>query len=245
MQFNTQYAGTKMKYKKINYEDISPYWDILWPGQLHQPYSSMLMREQNGFYGHDNRIQDKYKWRGWCVFEDHRIQGVMAGHKSADKEYRTRGLWVGEKYRGQGIAQKLFELAEEQAKNECCRWLWSYPRLQALGAYQKAGYESYGPTDRGKWDDCVRAKKDLSIITTTVWNVTESPLENKKWLDEIDLMEDQGVLLGQNEEVRNNFVHITQHWVNDLYCKPLVAVGDKVQPVKEIKGDLKDPLHVL
>ena len=37
------------------------------------------------------------------------------------------------KYRGKGIAQKLFELAETQAKNECCRWLWSYPRLSRIG----------------------------------------------------------------------------------------------------------------
>lgn len=229
-----------MNHKQLKYEEISPYWDILWPKQLHQPYSSMMMRK-----GHDSRIADKFKWRGWCVYEGYSVQGVMAGHKSSRKEYRTRGLWVSEKHRGKGIAQKLFELAETQAKNECCRWLWSYPRLQALGAYQKAGYEPFGETDRGKWDDCVRAKKDLSIITTTVWNITESPLELTGWAQNIDTYENQGILLGQNEEVRGNFLHITQHWVNDLYCYPLAAVGTDIQPVKEIRGDLKDPLHVL
>ena len=65
----------------MNYEEISPWWDILWPGQIHQPYSSMSMQE-----GHDHRIEDKFKWRGWCVYEKHHVYGVMAGHKSAGKE---------------------------------------------------------------------------------------------------------------------------------------------------------------
>lgn len=231
----------KLDIKQIDYDTIYPVWNILWPGQDHRSHSAMVMKG-----GHDSEIHEKYKWRGWAVYDGYGIVGVMAGHKSGPREYRTRGLWVKETHRGQGIANMLFAMAEKQAKNECCRWLWSYPRLQALGAYQKAGYESFGKPDRGEWDDCVRAKKDLSLITTTVWNIEQNPLEDPKWLQNIDLWDEQGILLGQNEEIRNDrYIHITQHWVNELYSYPLAALGTDISPVLEKIGDPSDPLHVL
>ena len=99
---------------------------------------------------------------------------------------------------------------------------------------------------RGEWDDCVRAKKDLSTVTTTVWNINENPLEDPKWLQNIDLWDEQGILLGQNEEIRNeSFVHVTQHWVNSDYAYHNAAVGSEIFPIIEKIGDLNDPLHVL
>ena len=228
-----------MKAGYIDYKVIIPYWDILWPDQEHKQHSAMLMRG-----GHDSDIHTKYKWRGWAVKERGQIIGVMCGHKSSSREYRTRGLWVKEEMRGRGVAKLLFEAAERQARAECCRWLWSYPRLQALGAYQKAGYESYGPTERGLWDDCVRAKKDLSVLTTTVWTLQNNPLEHTGWCAEVDKFDKENTLLGQNEEVRGNFIHVTQHWVNEDYCYPQAGVGDRV-PLTEKRGDPTDPLHVL
>ena len=228
-----------MKTGYVEYKTIIPYWDVLWPDQDHRQHSAMLMRG-----GHDSDIHTKYKWRGWAVKERGQIIGVMAGHKSSSREYRTRGLWVKDGHRGRGVARQLFQAAEAQAKMECCRWLWSYPRLQALGAYQKAGYEPFGPTERGLWDDCIRAKKDLSVVTTTVWNLTDNPLENLDWTTEVDSFDQQNFLLGQNEEVRDKFIHVTQHWVNEDYCYPLAGIGD-ISPITEKRGDLEDPLHVL
>ena len=229
-----------ISYRQINYEEISPLWDILWPNQEHNPYSSMCM-----LGGTNVRIRDMYKWRAWGAFtQANQLIGCNAGHKSGSDEYRTRGLWVSERHRGMGIAQQLFARLELQAKNEQCRWLWSYPRLASLPAYQKAGYQTFGDTDRGEWDDCVRAKKDLSLVTTTVWNLFENPLEDELWLKEIDILDKQGILLGQNEEVRGNHVHITQLWCNDKWCQPHSAIGEK-NPLKTISGDLSNSDHVL
>lgn len=230
-----------IKYKRVEYPDILPYWEMLWPGRDHSVYSSMLMRG-----GIDHHIKDEYKHRCWIAFDDTnmRTAGVMAGHKSESLCYRTRGLWVNPAYRGQGVAQGLFALAELQAKNEHCRWLWSYPRLSALPAYMKSGYEPYGEPDLGEFDHCVRAKKDLSVVTTTVWNIDDAPIEDVLWLDQIDVWEMQGSLLGQNEEVRGTFIHITQHWVNEMYCQPMGAVGNR-ECIRLTQGDVDHPDHVL
>ena len=85
-----------ISYRQINYEEISPLWDILWPNQEHNPYSSMCM-----LGGTNVRIRDMYKWRAWGAFtQANQLIGCNAGHKSGSDEYRTRGLWVSERHRG-------------------------------------------------------------------------------------------------------------------------------------------------
>jgi len=222
----------------IDYMEISQSWNQLW-AEGHEPYSSMLMNS-----GFDHHIKDQYKWRGFAVKHRGLIVGVNAGHKSSPRDYRTRGLWVDPDYRGQGIAQLLFEKLENQAQHECCRWLWSYPRLSALGSYIKAGYEPYGTPEMGDWDHCTRARKDLSIITTTVWNIFDNPTQDQQWVEEMDNFDKKGFLLGQNEEVRGNNIHITQHWVNSLYSHPHWAVAEK-NPLQTVVGDIDNPVHVL
>lgn len=225
--------------RRAEFEEIIPSWQKLWPNRDLNPYSSMLMKG-----GLDVHIQDKYKHRCWLVELDSKTVGVMAGHKSETYCYRTRGLWVDPDFRGQGVAQQLFSLAQNQAEAENCRWLWSYPRLAALPAYMKAGYVSFGEPDLGEFDHCVRARKDLSIITTTVWRLNDNPLENLNWISEIDSFERMGILLGQNEEVRANFIHITQHWLNQRVMSPHAAIGE-CEPVHSITGNLEHASHVL
>jgi len=229
--------------KQISYEEILPYWNVLWKDRERMiQYSAMKMQS-----GYDPEIKNNYKWRGYsAISESHnnKIIGVNAGHKTGPREYRTRGLWVSQDFRGQGVAQLLFEQLEKQAKNEMCRWLWSYPRLAALPAYQHAGYEPYGEPDLGEFDHCIRAKKDLSVLTTSIWNLFENPIEDPLWLEQVDLLDKQGILLGQNEEVRGNFVHITQHWINDLWMQPESGVGEHY-PLHIHKGNPDNPIHVL
>lgn len=227
----------KIYTKQIDFNTIKEPWDNhLWTHRENTPYSSMLMRG-----GHDPQIKEKYKWRAFGAYMGNSLLGVNAGHKSGNRDYRTRGLWVSQRSRGTGVAQLLFSVMENQAKNECCRWLWSYPRLAALPAYQKAGYVSYGEPDLGEFDHCVKARKDLSSITTSIYqNInSENPMMDAFWIDSMDKLEDKEILLGQNYEIRGEFVHITQHWVNDLY----ETIEKK--PLTLIRGDLNNKDHVL
>jgi len=84
----------------------------------------------------------------------------------------------------------------------------------------------------------------LSVLTTTVWNIDDCPIEDSMWLDQINIWEMQGSLLGQNEEVRGTFIHITQHWVNEMYMQPMGAIGAR-ENVRTVVGDLDNADHVL
>lgn len=193
--------------KQIDYETILGAWEKLWPGRQHSAYSTMLMSG-----GYDIDIPDKFKWRAWGAYDlkygavdRARLVGVNAGHKSANREYRTRGLWVDPNYRGQGIAGKLFAQLEQQAENEHARWLWSFPRLPSLPVYMAAGYMPYGETVHAEFEQNVRAKKDLSVLLTE--HYTELPTDS-------DQLESQGVLLGENSEVTLDGYLVTRHFLN-------------------------------
>jgi GNAT superfamily N-acetyltransferase len=229
--------------KKVEFEDIIPGWEKLWPGREYDPYSSMLR-----LGGYDPRIRDEYPYTCIAAYDwdnKGKLVGVQLGHKSAKRDYRTRGLWVDPNSRGQGIAQMLFERMEMYAKTQAARYLWSFPRLSSLPAYMKAGYEPYGEPVKAEYEQNVKAQKDLSVIYTSVWHVNEYPFENLKLM--VDTADKHGLLLGQNEEVRGNSIHVTQHWINDYYADGFfVSIdNDKTQKPSVIKkGDLMSPLHV-
>lgn len=223
--------------KRINFEQIKPIWNILWKDRKQEPFSSMTMKGD-----FDSKIKDIYKFSAFGVYESGKLIGVNAGHKSAQLEYRTRGLWVAQDYRGNGVAQMLFTKLEEQAKAEGARWLWSFPRLSSLPAYMRAGYKSYGDPEKAEFEQNVRAKKDLSIVTTVTFR--EGQLD-KTFDNEIEILERQHKLLGQNTEIRNGINHVTQHWCNDHY---IMWKSDKKvlpKPATIIIGDLDNPNHVL
>lgn len=232
--------------KKVEFEAIIPAWEKLWPGRDYDPYSSMLR-----LGGYDPRIRDEYPYTCVAAYDwdnKGKLVGVQVGHKSSKRDYRTRGLWVDPNSRGQGIAQMLFERMEMYAKTQAARYLWSFPRLSSLPAYMKAGYEPYGEPVKAEYEQNVKAQKDLSVIYTGVWHVNDFPLDNYNFTSAVENYDNTGILLGQNEEVRGNLVHVTQHWVNDYYADNFFdgIKSNKIpEPLDIKKGDLTSPLHVL
>ena len=204
-------------YRRITFEEIIPYWDILWEGRKHFAYSQMQMRGGHAACDHfkfsafaavERRVNPKNTYE----FTD-KIVGVNAGHRSTKGEYRTRGLWVNPEYRGHGIAQRLFQMLEEQAMAEQCRWLWSFPRLSSLPAYMRAGYEPYGTPEKAEYEQNVTAKKDMSILVT--YRLFNRNKKNMAHLQSyLNNMEADGYLLGANFD--NDLV--TLHCINSEYA---------------------------
>ena len=58
-----------------------------------------------------------------------------------DDGYRSRGLYVLDKFRGKGIGTHLLKATTEQAKIEHCNMCWSYPRKSSWKSYLNAGFE--------------------------------------------------------------------------------------------------------
>lgn len=102
---------------------------MTWPGSSAEQYDMKVFDYTASFFG---------------VFSNGTLVGVNSGHKTSDTHYRSRGLWVDPSFRKQGIGQMLFQLTEQQAINEGCKFVWSVPRKTALSAYQYFGFNPVG-----------------------------------------------------------------------------------------------------
>tara|TARA_Y100001972_G_scaffold129096_1_gene194139 strand:- start:2744 stop:3196 length:453 start_codon:yes stop_codon:yes gene_type:complete len=77
----------------------------------------------------------------WAYRLDDEIVGVNSGYKSCENYYRSRGLWVMPKFRGAGFAKSLLDVVIGESIFWNCRYVWSYPREEALPVYESMGFE--------------------------------------------------------------------------------------------------------
>jgi GNAT superfamily N-acetyltransferase len=132
--------------RKISFETILPIWqNELWPNRQSaiEPMSAMTWPFEGSPDPIDMSIFD-YTPTFWGVYVDDKLVGVNSGHRTANVQYRSRGIWVDPDYRGRGIAQRLFSMTQHQALVEGCLLVWSIPRKTALSSYTKFGFETVG-----------------------------------------------------------------------------------------------------
>ncbi len=127
-----------MMIKQITFEEIEPFWEILWPDFNIEKRSGRLL-----LFGFDHSIivNDNIKVSYFGAEVDGKIVGVNSGFKPKPHEYRSRGLFVLPEYRKRGIAQRLFNATQAQGYVENAITLWSMPRRPALPAYLKFGFK--------------------------------------------------------------------------------------------------------
>jgi len=75
---------------------------------------------------------------GYFLYD--KLVGVNSGHRCSDGSYRSRGLWVNQQYRNQGIGTKLLLVTIDQSKLEVSSFVWSFPRKTSWSTYKKAGF---------------------------------------------------------------------------------------------------------
>jgi N-acetylglutamate synthase-like GNAT family acetyltransferase len=80
----------------------------------------------------------------WMAEQHGVVVGTISGFKTADKQYRSRGIWIRETARGQGLSLELFRTVQDRAIEQRCDIIWSYPRLTSLAAYKKFGFDTIG-----------------------------------------------------------------------------------------------------
>lgn len=140
--FITSQVKLSLSYRTelVEFDRIKEIWETkLWPGRLTpiKPMSSMVYKGK-----FDMDIYKKYSPTFFAVFNRaDEIIGVNSGHRTTDKLYRSRGIWVHPDYRGQKIAGVLFCETFGQAMREQCEAVWSVPRKDALHTYEKVGFK--------------------------------------------------------------------------------------------------------
>lgn len=131
--------------KTVSFDTILPIWEQnLWSSR-----ESAIKTHSSMTWPFDNNVEYdmeiyKYPATYWALLVDDKIIGVNSGHKTSDTQYRSRGLWVEEKFRGNKMGQFLLNIASSQALVERCKMIWSIPRMSALKTYQQAGFREQG-----------------------------------------------------------------------------------------------------
>lgn len=133
-----------IKIRETDWTETRPLWlEFLWPLKSKDnitPISSMKF-----LGGYDLDIK-KNRPFFWVIEHGSQIIGTISGFKTADDQFRSRGIWIADSYRGQGLSLKLFTVVESRARDSACTQIWSYPRISALPAYQKFGFSTVGET---------------------------------------------------------------------------------------------------
>lgn len=139
----------------ISFDEILPIWtNDLWQGRISAIESNSAMCYLGGYDMANMDTRPTF----FAYYVDGEIAGVNSGHLCKDKHYRSRGLFVYEKFRGLGIGSKLLEATIEQGRIEDAILCWSFPRDTSWTTYQRVGFKlasEFSPGEIGKNAYCV------------------------------------------------------------------------------------------
>lgn len=126
-----------MPIQTISFTEILPIWqNNLWPERTSDITPTSAMSFMGGY-----DLQNMYHEPTFFAYIiDGEIAGVNSGHMCKDNDYRSRGLYVFEKFRGKGIGTILLTATIEQARVEEASICWSYPKDSSWSTYSKAGF---------------------------------------------------------------------------------------------------------
>ena len=124
--------------KIITFEEILPIWqDHLWPDRE----SSIDPTSAMSYLGGYDLVNMQSSPTFFAYMIEGEIAGVNSGHKTMNDGYRSRGLYVSDKFRGKGIGTILLKATIDQARIENANMCWSYPRQSSWKSYLNAGFE--------------------------------------------------------------------------------------------------------
>lgn len=121
----------------INWAEIKKIWEEkLWINRRSMIESTSAMIYLGGI--DVNSMRAKPTFFGYKL--NNEIVGVNSGHLCNDNTYRSRGLWVNQSHRKNGIGLALLNATTEKAREEHAKLIWSYPRFESWSTYSAAGF---------------------------------------------------------------------------------------------------------
>jgi GNAT superfamily N-acetyltransferase len=135
--------------ESCSFENVADIWAReLWPGRISAIEPNSAMKWLGGI---DMELM-KSNPSFWRVLRTGETVGVLSGHfgglvegnKGLQRSYRTRGLWVSTEVRRQGVAKLLMQAAFNQAADENCFAVWTFPRESSMPFYESVGFRRVG-----------------------------------------------------------------------------------------------------
>jgi GNAT superfamily N-acetyltransferase len=136
--------------KKISFVKTYDIWkNQLWPNRISEITPTSAMSFMGGYELQNMTSNPSF----FAYIIDNEIAGVNSGHRTINDGYRSRGLYVFERFRGKGIGTQLLKATIEQAKLEHCNMCWSYPRKSSWKSYLNAGFELASDWEKSETSD--------------------------------------------------------------------------------------------
>tara|TARA_B100001250_G_scaffold143025_1_gene122376 strand:- start:17342 stop:17830 length:489 start_codon:yes stop_codon:yes gene_type:complete len=153
-----------IEFKEISWSDCKKIWvHHLWPGRPLQTMSSMVPYGELHLHEYkvDMEIYKKYFPYFFGAYVDGKLVGVNSGHKTSETNFRSRGLYVLEEFRGLKASTGILQHTVDTARDLGCTMCWTMPREKALPAYEKVGFvkiSEWFPTETSE-SNCYAERK--------------------------------------------------------------------------------------
>lgn len=131
-----------MQTKHISFNEISTIWSThLWPNRQSkiETHSAMTWPMTHPTKPYDMTI---FTYPAWFlgIYDGTSLIAVNSCHSTSLTEFRSRGLWVHESYRGCGFARQLLEETIIIAKAVGAEMIWTMPRMTSIPVYSALGF---------------------------------------------------------------------------------------------------------
>lgn len=123
--------------RSASFAEVLPLWEeFLWPGRRSPIKPVSPIAPDLTFDAAIKESQASF----WVVESPSGIVAANSGYRTGGAAYRSRGLIVKTRFRGNGLSRHLLEATVQRARQENCAEVWSLPRQTAWISYERFGF---------------------------------------------------------------------------------------------------------
>ncbi len=126
--------------RNIPFDEILPVWSTyLWKARVSEIAPTSAIKYGTLPYEYDISYMDSEFHGVGAYFEDFLI-GVNSVHNTGGSQWRSRGLFVFDEFRGNGVGQALLKSSIDIARKSGMTEMWTMPKQTSLTTYEKSGF---------------------------------------------------------------------------------------------------------
>lgn len=133
--------GAAIVLTEISFSEMLLVWkNQLWPKRqsIIEPYSAINIDGEID----DQIVRMQPEAHFFAIYQKNQIVAVTSFHKTSNNEYRLRGTWVHDNYRGQGLGKKLISTLIKKNFEKGDK-IWTLSRDSSKLFYEKIGFSFF------------------------------------------------------------------------------------------------------